>query len=84
MVSDILNGLDYIVLAFQAQEGEPRLQCIDALILHLTSVKTTYRAFVNMKVISPKQLNQFLRLITVVGTQAGAWRSKQLKDSHRD
>ena len=84
MVSDIMNALDYIVLAFQAEEGEPRLRCIDAFILHMTAVKTTYRVFVNAKVISPKQLNQFLALASNISTQAGAWRRKQLKDPHND
>ena len=84
MISDLMNALDYIVLAFQAEEGEQRLRCIDAFIFHMTAVKTTYRVFVNQKVISPKQLDQFLSLASNIGTQAGAWRRKQLKDPHSD
>ena len=78
LIVDLKDSLDYIVLAFQAPQGAERLRCIDHLILRMTSVKTTFRTFLNAKVVSPKQHSQFLGLITNVGTQAGAWRSKQL------
>lgn len=81
LIVDLKDSLDYIVLAFQAPQGVERLRCIDNLILRMTSVKTTFRTFLNAKVVSPKQHSQFLVLITNVGTQAGAWRSKQLLDS---
>ena len=77
LVKDLLDTLKYITLAFQVSEGKPRLECIDALILSMTSVKTIYRELLMTKGIDPRRHAQFIELADAIGAQAGAWRRKQ-------
>ena len=83
MIVEIMESLDCIVLAFQVKNGSARLEFINALIMRMTSVKTTFRVFVENRnsQLSQKQHEEFLRLITAVSTQAGAWRSKNTMDA---
>ena len=83
MIVEIMECLDCIVLAFQVKKGSARLEFINALIMRMTSVNTTFRAFVENRnsQLSQKQHEEFLRLITAISTQAGAWRSKNTMDA---
>lgn len=78
-VNNIMDSLDFVCLAFQAEEGKKRLDVIDCLIVRMTSVKMSYRQMLNLRQISPKQYADFLGKLNSIGTQIGAWRNKQCK-----
>lgn len=76
-INNIMDSLDFTVLALQAKEGQQRLEMIDAIIVRMTAVKMVYRQMVNLKHISPKQYADFLGMLHSISTQVGAWRNKQ-------
>ena len=78
-VNNIMDSLDFVCLAFQAEEGKKRLDVIDCLIVRMTAVKMAYRQILNLRQISPKQYADFLGKLNSIGTQIGAWRNKQRK-----
>ena len=79
LISNIMDVLDFVCLAFQAEEGRKRLEVIDCIIVRMTSVKMVYRQMLNLKQISSGQYADFLVKINSIGTQVGAWRNKQRK-----
>lgn len=79
LVGNLMDCLDFICLAFQAEEGRKRLDVIDCIIVRMTAVKMIYRQMLNLKQISSGQYADFLVKINSIGTQVGAWRNKQRK-----
>ena len=77
LVSNLMDCLDFICLAFQSEEGKQRLGIIDCIIVRMTAVKMVYRQMVNLKRVSPKQYADFLGMLHSISTQVGAWRNKQ-------
>lgn len=76
-INNIMDSLDFTVLALQAKEGQQRLEMIDAIIVRMTAVKMAYRQMVNLRKISTKQYGRFLDLLNSIATQLGAWQNKQ-------
>ena len=77
LVGNLMDCLDFICLAFQAEEGRKRLDVIDCIIVRMTAVKMVYRQMVNLKHISTRQYADFLGMLHSISTQVGAWRNKQ-------
>lgn len=77
LIDNLMDCLDLICLAFQAEEGKKRLDVIDCIIVRMTAVKMVYRQMVNLKHVSPKQYAVFLGMLHSISTQTGAWRNKQ-------
>lgn len=76
-INNIMDSLDFTVLALQAKEGQQRLEMIDAIIVRMTAVKMAYRQMVNLRKVSTKQYGRFLDLLNSIATQLGAWQNKQ-------
>lgn len=76
-INNIMDSLDFTVLALQAKEGQQRLEMIDAIIVRMTAVKMAYRQMVNLRKVSTKQYGHFLDLLNSIATQLGAWQNKQ-------
>jgi hypothetical protein len=76
-INNIMDCLDFTVLALQAKEGQQRLEMIDAIIVRMTAVKMAYRQMVNLRKVSTKQYGRFLDLLNSIATQLGAWQNKQ-------
>lgn len=74
-----MDVLDFVCLAFQAEEGRKRLDVIDCIIVRMTAVKMAYRQMLNLRQISPRQYGDFLVKLNSIGTQLSAWRNKQHK-----
>ena len=79
LINNLMDVLDFVCLAFQAEEGKKRLEVIDCIVVRMTSVKMVYRQMLNLKQISSGQYADFLVKINSIGTQVGAWRNKQRK-----
>ena len=77
-VRDLSEALDFVVLAFQADGPLARLECINGMIMRMTSVKTTYRLLnrVRRDTISHGQYAQALDLLNVIADQSGKWLRK--------
>lgn len=82
LIDNLMDCLDLICLAFQAEEGKKRLDVIDCIIVRMTAVKMAYRQMVNLKHVSPKQYADFLGMLHSISTQVGAWRNKQYHVAH--
>lgn len=75
LVRDLSEALDFVVLAFQAEGLAERVECINAVIMRMTSVKTTYRLLnrVRRDAISHGQYAQALDMLNVIADQSGKW-----------
>lgn len=78
LVRDLAEALDFVVLAFQAQGTLERVECINGVIMRMTSVKTTYRLMnrVRRDAISHGQYAQALDMLNVIADQSGKWLKK--------
>ncbi len=78
LVLDLAEALDFVVLAFQANGTLERVECINGVIMRMTSVKTTYRLLnrVRTDAISHGQYAQALDMLNVIADQAGKWLKK--------
>lgn len=79
LINNLMDVLDFVCLAFQAEEGKKRLEVIDCIVVRMTSVKMVYRQMLNLKQISSGQYADFLVKLNSISTQVGAWRNKQRK-----
>ena len=68
LISNLMDCLDFICLAFQAEEGKQRLGMIDCIIVRMTAVKMVYRQMVNLKRVSQKQYADFLGMLHSIST----------------
>ena len=78
LVRDLAEALDFVVLAFQAQGTLERVECINGVIMRMTSVKTTFRLMnrVRRDAISHGQYAQALDMLNVIADQSGKWLKK--------
>lgn len=78
LIRDLKEALDYVVLAFQAEERLERLEYINAMVMRMTAVKTTYRMIHHARrdAISHGQYAQALDMLTSIADQAGKWLRK--------
>ncbi len=67
-----------MVLAFQADGTLERVECINAVVMRMTSVKTSYRLMnrVRRDALSHGQYAQALDMLNVIADQAGKWLRK--------
>lgn len=83
VIRDLTESLDAVTLALQTERGDARRECIDVLILRMTSVKTIFRLLYekskqsNSKVLTPKQYTVFLEFVQSIGSEVGRWRKAQ-------
>lgn len=78
LIRDLKEALDFVVLAFQAEGPLERVECINAVVMRMTSVKTSYRLMnrVRRDAISHGQYAQALDMLNVIADQAGKWLKK--------
>ena len=78
LIRDLKEALDFVVLAFQADGPLERVECINAVVMRMTSVKTSYRLLnrVRRDAISHGQYAQALDMLNVIADQAGKWLRK--------
>ncbi len=78
LIRDPKEALDFVVLAFQADGTLERVECINAVVMRMTSVKTSYRLLnrVRRDAISHGQYAQALDMLNVIADQAGKWLRK--------
>lgn len=78
LIRDLKEALDFVVLAFQAEGTLERVECINAVVMRMTSVKTSYRLLnrVRRDAISHGQYAQALDMLNVIADQAGKWLRK--------
>ena len=78
---DILNSMDLIGFAFKAPHGIERLRYIDALIVHMTDLKTIFRRIRRRskirdpRVLTSEQYAMFITLMHPISTEVGRWRA---------
>ena len=88
LLKNLYDSLDFIVLAFQSEDGQGKLNCINGLVLSMTSVKMTYRMLFRISehqanakgkspIITKNQYSQAIDFILSISKQAGAWAKKQ-------
>lgn len=78
LIRDLKEALDFVVLAFQADGTFERVECINAVVMRMTAVKTTYRLLnrVRRDAISHGQYAQALDMLNTIADQAGKWLRK--------
>ena len=78
LIRDLKEALDFVVLAFQAEGPLERVECINAVVMRMTSVKTSYRLMnrVRRDALSHGQYAQALDMLNVIADQAGKWLKK--------
>lgn len=78
LILDLKESMDFVVLAFQADNRLERLECINAVVMRMTSVKTTFRLLnrVRRDTISRGQYAQVLDMLNSIADQAGKWLRK--------
>ena len=78
LIRDLKEALDFVVLAFQATDRLERLEYINAMVMRMTSVKTSYRIMhrVRRDAISHGQYAQALDMLNSIADQAGKWLRK--------
>lgn len=89
LMRDVKMSLDAVTAAMQTKEPDKRLECIDALICYMTSVKTIMRMFAQSRVkgapiLSYRQEAEYLAKINAIFAQAGAWRNSTAQKLHHD
>lgn len=83
---DILNSMDLVVFAFKAPRGQERLRYIDALIVHMTDLKTIFRRIRRRskirepRVLTSEQFATFIALMHPISTEVGRWRASNAGD----
>lgn len=75
LIRDLKEALDFVVLTFQAEGPLERMQCINAVVMRMTSVKTSYRLMnrVRRNAILHGQYAQALDMLNTIADQAGKW-----------
>lgn len=75
LIRDLKEALDWVVLAIQSEGLLERLECINGVIMRMTSVKTTYRLLnrVRSDAISHGQYAQALDMLNTIADQSGKW-----------
>lgn len=78
LVRDLKESLDFVVLAFQTEDKLERLECLNGLVMRMTSVKTTFRLMhrVRRDILSHGQHAQMLDMMNSISDQAGKWLRK--------
>ena len=78
LIRDLKEALDFVVLAFQATDKLERLEYVNAMIMRMTSVKTSYRIMHRARrdAISHGQYAQALDMLNSIADQAGKWLRK--------
>lgn len=78
LVRDLKESLDFVVLAFQTEDRLERLECLNGLVMRMTSVKTTFRLMhrVRRDILSHGQHAQMLDMMNSISDQAGKWLRK--------
>lgn len=85
-VQDILNSMDLFTFAFKTQRGQDRLPYIDALIVHMTDLKTIIRYIRRLskrkepRVITEQQFAMFINLMNPISAEVGRWRASNAGD----
>lgn len=85
-VQDILNSMDLFTFAFKTQRGQERLPYIDALIVHMTDLKTIIRYIRRLskrkepRVITEQQFAMFINLMNPISAEVGRWRASNAGD----
>lgn len=80
-VQDILNSMDLVTFAFKAKRGQDRLTYIDALIVHMTDLKTIFRHLrrrssrQDPRILTAEQFATFIALMHPISTEVGRWRA---------
>ena len=78
LILDLKEAMDFVVLAFQSESKPERLECINAVVMRMTSVKTTFRLLsrVRRDTVSHGQYAQVLDMLNIIADQAGKWLRK--------
>lgn len=78
LVRDLKESLDFVVLAFQTEDKLERLECLNGLVMRMTSVKTTFRLMhrVRRDILSHGQHAQMLDMMNSISDQTGKWLRK--------
>lgn len=84
MIREILDALRACALALQERDIRSRLTLIDTLIYHLTLAKSTSKVLIEwssqngqtVRIISERQRQELLKMMTQIGYDIGRWRSK--------
>lgn len=85
-VQDILNSMDLFTFAFKAKRGQDRLPYIDALIVHMTDLKTIIRYIRRLskrkepRVITEQQFATFITMMNPISAEVGRWRASNAGD----
>lgn len=85
-MQDILNSMDLFTFAFKAKRGQDRLPYIDALIVHMTDLKTIIRYIRRLskrkepRVITEQQFATFITMMNPISAEVGRWRASNAGD----
>lgn len=85
-VQDILNSMDLVTFALKAKRGQERLAYIDALIVHMTDLKTIFRHIrrrsgrQDPRVLTAEQFATFIALLHPISAEVGRWRAGNAGD----
>lgn len=89
LLQDIKHCLEAAATAVTAERDDrsTRLQCLDAIIVKMSQIKSTLRIFAECRnnaapILSHRQYGQFIELANSIATQAGAWRNKTAQVAH--
>lgn len=78
IVTSVSECLDAVIMAMKSR-GEQRVEYIDILIHHMTTVKSKMRILCQRRTINHAQEAKFLELAAPIAIQSGGWRAKTVE-----